>query len=249
MDDLMRRAAEAIKNSKAGIAFTGAGISVESGIPDFRGAGGLWEKYDPAIYASIDTFRTQPERCWEMIFDMLELTDTAKPNPGHIALAELEEMGFLKAVITQNIDNLHQRGGSKRVIEYHGNSVRLVCLKCKSEYSMDEYDRKDRVPPKCKQCNAILKPSIVFFGEMIPHDALYDSSDLSNIADVVIVAGTSAVVYPAAAIPDTAKRNGAFIIESNIEKTSFTNRITDVFLQGPSGVKLPELVQAVRELS
>ena len=246
---MIRRAAEAIKRSKTAIAFTGAGISVESGIPDFRSAGGLWEKYDPAIYASIDTFRTQPERCWEMIFDTLELTYAAKPNPGHIALAELEEMGYLKAVITQNIDNLHQRGGSKRVIEYHGNSIKLVCLKCSSEFNMDDYDRKDRIPPRCEKCDAILKPSIIFFGEMIPHNALYESSDLANIADVVIVAGTSAVVYPAAAIPDTAKRNGAYIIESNVEKTAFTNRITDVFLQGPSGARLPELVEAVRELS
>ncbi|MDR3237449.1 MAG: RNA polymerase subunit sigma, partial [Spirochaetia bacterium] len=152
MDELILKAAEAVKKSKNMIALTGAGVSVESGIPDFRSAGGLWEKYDPAIYASIDTFRLQPERCWDMIFDMLDLTDSAKPNPAHTALAELEEMGYLKAIITQNIDNLHQRGGSKNVIEYHGNSIRLVCLKCKSECSMDEYDKSGRVPPKCKEC-------------------------------------------------------------------------------------------------
>ena len=249
MDEMIRRAAEAIKRSKTAIAFTGAGISVESGIPDFRSAGGLWDKYDPAIYASIDTFRTQPERCWVMLFEMFDLTSGAKPNPAHVALAELEEMGFLKAIITQNIDNLHQRGGSKRVIEYHGNSVELVCLKCNAKYDVDDFDRTDNVPPRCEKCDTILKPAIVYFGEMIPPDALYEASDLANSADVLIIVGTSAVVYPAAAIPDTAKRNGAFIIESNIEKTSFTNRITDVFLQGPSGERLPELVKAVKALS
>jgi NAD-dependent deacetylase len=113
---------------------------------------------------------------------------------------------------------------------------------------MDEYDKSGRVPPKCKACGAVLKPSIIFFGEAIPYDALSESNVLADTADVVIVAGTSAVVYPAAAIPDIAKRHGAFIIESNLEKTGFTNRITDVFLHGPSGVKLPELVKALREL-
>ena len=248
MEDLIMQAAKAIKKTNNMIALTGAGISVESGIPDFRSAGGLWEKYDPAIYASIDTFWSQPERCWDMIFDMLDLTDNAKPNPAHIALAELEEMGHLKAIITQNIDNLHQRGGSKNVIEYHGNSVNLVCLKCHAEYSMDEYDKSQRIPPRCKKCDAILKPSIIFFGEMIPHEAMSRSQLLTDTTDTVLVAGTSAVVYPAAAIPDIAKRHGAFIIESNLEKTGFTNRITNVFLQGPSGVVLPELVKAIRSL-
>lgn len=248
MDEQILKAAEAIKKSKNMIALTGAGVSVESGIPDFRSAGGLWEKYDPAIYASIDTFRFSPDKCWEMIFDMLELTDAANPNPAHTALAELEELGFLKAIITQNIDSLHQRGGSKKVIEYHGNSVDLVCLKCGSEFSMSEYDKSGRVPPECKKCGAILKPSIIFFGEAIPFEALSESQQFADSADVVIVVGTSAVVYPAAAIPDIAKRHGAFIIESNLEKTGFTNRITDAFLQGPSGVLLPELVKAVRKL-
>lgn len=248
MDDLILKAAQAIKKSQKVIALTGAGVSVESGIPDFRSAGGLWEKYDPAIYASIDTFRTSPEMCWEMIFDTLELTEAAEPNAGHKALAELEEMGYLKAIITQNIDNLHQRGGSNKVIEYHGNAVHLVCLKCGAEFNMSEYDRSTRIPPRCKNCKEVLKPSIIFFGEAIPYLALTESQELADTADVVIVAGTSAVVYPAAAIPDIAKRHGAFIIESNLERTGFTGRITDVFLQGPSGLMLPELVKALKEL-
>ena len=249
MEEAILKAAKVIKESRNMIALTGAGISVESGIPDFRSAGGLWEKYDPAIYASIDTFRSQPERCWDMIFDMLELTGTAQPNPAHRAMAELEEMGHLKAVITQNIDNLHQKGGSKNVIEYHGNSTHLVCLKCHSRYEMAEFDTSRREPPLCKKCGAVLKPSIVFFGEMIPQAALVDSSALAHAADVVLVAGTSAVVYPAAAIPYEAKQHGgAVVIESNVEETSFSHSITDIFLKGPSGEILPRLLQAVKDL-
>ncbi len=211
MDEAILKAAKAIKNSKCVIALTGAGVSVESGIPDFRSAGGLWSKYDPAIYASIDTFRAQPRRCWDMIFEMLDLTTRAEPNAGHVAMAELESMGYLKAVITQNVDCLHQRGGSRRVIEYHGSAANLECLGCRSRYDINEYNTAAHELPLCKNCGAVLKPSIIFFGEMIPVEALMDSRDLAEQADVVIVAGTSAVVYPAAAIPhesQTARRHG-----------------------------------------
>ncbi len=250
METSVKSAADIIRNSSCLIALTGAGISVESGIPDFRSAGGLWSKYDPEIYANIDTFRRSPEKCWEMIFETLELTVPADPNPAHRALAELEDSGLLKAVITQNIDSLHQKAGSRNVIEYHGSGADLVCLKCGAEYSMKEFedDRIRRNPPLCrnKGCGAVLKPSIIFFGEMIPEHALYSSAELAEKADAVLIVGTSAVVYPAAAIPPEAKRHGAKIIECNLEKTGFTRSITDVFLQGKAGEILPELVKAVK---
>lgn len=249
MENDIKRAAEALKKSKGAIALTGAGISVESGIPDFRSKGGLWSKYDPAIYASLDTFLVNPEICWDMIFETLELTIPAQPNAGHIALAELEKAGCLKGVITQNIDGLHQRAGCKNVVEYHGSGVNLVCLKCGKRAATADYeeDRLARIPPKCS-CGAIMKPEIIFFGEMIPHHALCISAELTENADAVLVVGTSAVVYPAAAIPGQAKRRGAIIIECNVERTGFTGSITDIFLQGKAGEILPKLAAAVAEL-
>lgn len=241
-----KEAAQIIKKSKQAIALTGAGVSVESGIPDFRSSGGLWELYDPAIYANIENFYRMPEKIWEMIFAMVELTETARPNPGHEAMARMEELGYLKAIITQNIDNLHQEGGSKHVIEYHGNASRLECQKCGKEYANEDFDFSLRVPPRC-ECEAILKPTVIFFGEAIPVKAMTESQILAENADVVIVAGTSAVVYPAAGIPLVARQSGAHIIECNIEKTGLTDQYTDIFIQGPTGETLPELVRHLEQ--
>jgi NAD-dependent deacetylase len=243
MNDNIKRAADIIRRSEHMISLTGAGISTESGIPDFRSAGGLWEKYDPSVYASIETFYRHPEKVWEMIFDMIELTSSAVPNPGHRALARLEAMGLLKAIITQNIDNLHQEAGSGQVIEYHGNASRLECLGCGRVYEVAGFPVQDKVPPRCDVCGKILKPSVIFFGEMIPHEAMSRSQVLAEKADVVLVVGTSAVVYPAAGIPIVAKRNGASIIEFNMMDTDFTGTITDIFIQGKAGETLPALME------
>ncbi len=240
-------AAAIIKKSKSMIALTGAGISVESGIPDFRSSGGLWDKYDPAVYASIYSFRNMPEKVWEMIFELIEVTGKAKPNPAHKALAELEKMNLLKAVITQNIDNLHQAAGSKNVIEYHGNAQHLVCLQCGEKYSPEDYDIEKRKVPYCEMCGKVLKPSVVFFGEMIPPDALYQSQQYAEAADVVLVIGTSAVVYPAAGIPGIVKNRGGKVIEFNLEETELTSSCTDIFIKGPAGKTLTELVSAVKK--
>ncbi|HOK91206.1 MAG TPA: NAD-dependent deacylase [Spirochaetota bacterium] len=240
-------AVSVIKKSKSMIALTGAGISVESGIPDFRSAGGLWDKYDPAIYASIHSFRNMPERVWEMIFELIDITERAKPNSAHLALANLEEMGLLKAVITQNIDNLHQEAGSKNVIEYHGNAKHLVCLTCGSQYSPLDFDLEHKEIPHCEACGKVLKPSVVFFGEMIPPDALYNSQRYAEEADVVLVVGTSAVVYPAASIPGVVKSHGGIVIEFNLERTELTGSITDIFIQGKAGQTLPQVVNLLKE--
>ncbi|HPS59307.1 MAG TPA: NAD-dependent deacylase [Spirochaetota bacterium] len=244
--DRLKEAAEIIRKSGNMIALTGAGVSVESGIPDFRSAGGLWDKFDPAIYASIQSFNSRPERVWDMIFEMIELTAAAKPNNAHYALAELESMKLLKALITQNIDNLHQEAGSRNVIEYHGNTSRLECLNCGNKYEAADFDISGKIIPRCRSCGTILKPAVIFFGEMIPHDALQQSALYAGKADVVLVAGTSAVVYPAAAIPQQAKRNGAKIIEFNIEETELTRRGTDILILGSAGKTLPQLVELLK---
>ncbi|MCL1864407.1 MAG: NAD-dependent deacylase [Spirochaetes bacterium] len=242
MDNNILKAAGIIKKSKNMIALTGAGISVESGIPDFRSAGGLWDRYDPAIYASIQSFIRMPEKVWDMIFEMIEVTEGAAPNSAHFALAKLENMNYLKAVITQNIDNLHQEAGSKNVIEYHGNAKQLVCMSCGAEYGASEFDISTKEIPRCKDCRKILKPSVVFFGENIPFNALSESQKFAEAADAVLVVGTSAVVYPAAAIPRTAKSRGAALIEFNLERTELSS-YADILINGSAGKTLPELVK------
>jgi NAD-dependent deacetylase len=250
MDINIVKAAEIIQGAKYVIASTGAGISTESGIPDFRSKGGLWDIYDPAEYATIEAFHETPEKVWEMSFAMRDITKNAKPNPGHIALAELEKKSILKCIITQNIDNLHQEAGSKCVIEYHGNLSRLECLRCGEKYDRAEYldDIEKSIPPRCKKCGSILKLSVIYFGEMIPQEAVYRSQQAAQKADVVLVIGTSAVVYPAASIPLVAKQNNAVIIEFNMEETGLTSYITDIFIRGKTGTTLPELVRQIQSI-
>ncbi|HOD16986.1 MAG TPA: NAD-dependent deacylase [Spirochaetota bacterium] len=250
MDINIARAVEIIQSANNIIALTGAGISTESGIPDFRSAGGLWQKYNPSEYATIQAFYASPEKVWRMLFDMVDLTRTAKPNPGHLALAELERMERLQCIITQNIDNLHQEAGSRNVIEYHGNVSRLECLGCGRLFDDAAFNMADVIaskkPPRCTGCRAILKPTVVFFGEMIPHEAMVRSQEAAQEADAVMVVGTSAVVYPAAGIPLIAKQNNAVLIEFNVETTDLTRFATDVFIQGLAGTTLPELVRQLK---
>ena len=182
---LIQRAAKDILNSKKTIAFTGAGISVESGIPDFRGAQGLWQKYDPEEYAHIHTFNSNPDRVWLMLKDMFSLIMEAKPNPAHIGLAELERMGYLSSVITQNVDGLHQAAGSRNVIEFHGTHRTLSCLKCSTTIDGTSLKMED-LPPRCSRCSSLLKPDVVFFGEPIPWEAQVLSFKESKSCSVVL---------------------------------------------------------------
>lgn len=269
MKDLIKRAAWDILGAQHVVALTGAGISTESGIPDFRSPGGLWEKYDPMEFM-YDRFISDPKRIWEMSSKMKHEGDLdmaeAKPNPAHTALAELESMGFVKCVITQNVDNLHQKGGSKDVIEFHGNLLFARCISCSRQFELSEVEKiidKNGLPPRCKKCEGILKPDAVFFGEPIPPEALQRSLAEAKKADVMIVAGTSAVVYPAAELPFVAKKGGGFfstsvtepspnvgavIIEVNDEPTQLTGRISDYLIQGKVGTILPEVVKEVKAL-
>jgi len=245
MKDLINEAARIIRDSKLTLALTGAGISVESGIPDFRSAGGLWTRFNPEEYATISAFRSAPEKVWEMLSEMGKIVDDAKPNKAHLGLGELERMGFLHTIITQNVDNLHQEGGAKNVIEYHGNSSTLTCLSCGEHYNADE--KRHENPPRCG-CQEILKPDVVFFGETIPPEALSRSFLLAAGAEALMVIGTSATVSPANTIPTTAKEKGAKIIEINMEKTHLTDYVTDIFLQGSAGEIVEALVAEIKGL-
>lgn len=243
MDALLARAGEILLSSRRAVALTGAGVSVESGIPDFRSAGGLWDRFDPEEYATISAFIEDPEKVWRMLREMEEVVRQARPNKAHFGLGELERMGILQGVITQNIDNLHQEGGSRNVIEYHGNASGLTCLKCGARFRAEE--KRDEMPPRCR-CRKILKPDVVFFGEAIPPEALSESYRLAAGAGVLMVVGTSALVSPANTLPSIAKSHGAKIIEINKERTHLTGTLTDLFLQGSAGEILASLVETVR---
>jgi NAD-dependent deacetylase len=244
----IQKAACAISDARQPIALTGAGISVESGIPDFRSATGLWSKYRPEEYATIEAFRADPQKVWTMLAEMMTLVTQAKPNPAHIGLADLEKMGKLHTVITQNIDGLHQAAGSQHVIEFHGSSATLSCLSCGYATGRDAIS-VEQLPPTCPRCYSILKPDVVFFGEPIPWDAHQEAMQAARTCDLLLVIGTSAMVYPAAAIPPTAKECGAKVIEINLESTPLTHHVSDLIIEGSSGEILPGVVKELRTLT
>lgn len=242
-EDLIKKTALAIRRSKKVVALTGAGISVESGIPDFRGPSGLWEKFDPMEYATIDAFIANPQKVWAMLKEMGSLVERAEPNPAHIALAQLEKMGLLSSIVTQNIDNLHQAAGSKRVIEFHGNSSKLLCLSCGRLYDQKEIVLES-LPPRCS-CSGVLKPDVVFFGEAIPWKAHLEAKEEAGSCELMLVVGTSAVVAPACDLPLIAKRAGATIVEVNLEETQLTQYITHWILKGSASILLQALVKEI----
>jgi NAD-dependent deacetylase len=243
MRDLIERAAQALRGARKALALTGAGISAESGIPTFRDPGGLWDRYDPEEYATIDAFHRNPGKVWQMMRDFTALK-TAVPNPGHFALAQLEQMGLLHCIITQNVDNLHQAAGSRDVIEFHGNMRQVVCQNCRRVLPLEEISLAT-LPPYCG-CGGVFKPAGVFFGEPIPPHALYRAHEESHDCDVMLVIGTSAVVYPAADMPRVAKEAGAQVIEINPERTDLTEWISDFIIQERAGIAIPQIVAAIK---
>ena len=240
------QAAELIKNSSHTTAFTGAGISVESGVPPFRGENGLWNKINP-VFLDINFFNKYPKKSWQFIKDIFyDSFGKAKPNDAHYALADLEKMGLLDVVVTQNIDNLHQQAGSKNVIEFHGTSQRLVCMNCGRQFKMRE-ELIGVLPPKCDNCAGLLKPDFVFFGEPIPEEANSRSFREAEIADVFILIGTTGEIQPASMIPIHAKNYDAKIIEINIENSNYTNSITDIFLNGKATKEMRNLLSILND--
>lgn len=240
-----KEAAREIRTRKHGVGFTGAGISTESGIPDFRSSDGIWSRYDIQEYGYLKNFIQNPEKVWNFIHALENDFSFVSPNAGHYSFYELEKAGFLKCVITQNIDGLHQRAGNSRVYELHGSMNELHCLKCAKKFPRNSSSLKLKNSVPICECGSILKPSIVFFGEPLPAEAFDMAVKESLSAGYMIIAGTSAAVYPAAQIPYIAKKNGVFIIEINAERTPLTSSISDIFFEGKIGIVLPELVKEV----
>jgi NAD-dependent deacetylase len=239
MKNEIKKAADILIKSKYAVAFTGAGISVESGIAPFRGENGIWNKYEEKLF-EINYFTNHTKEAWEMLCDgFYKGTLDAKPNAAHFALARLEEKGIIKSVITQNIDNLHTKAGSKTVYELHGNAGRLHCIRDNTKYSINEFDLK--TAPKCRKCNALLKPDFVFFGEMLPEYDINMSQKDSLECDVMLIIGSTGVVYPAAMLPANASQNGAIIIEINPSPSAFTGQITNIFIPMKAGEAMPEI--------
>lgn len=246
---MVHQAAEILSSARRGLALTGAGISAESGIPTFRGEGGLWKQYDPVKVASIEYFMADPSAYWKVSKDRGGVALAARPNPGHHALAALEATGHVAAVVTQNTDGLHQEAGSRNVIEIHGSSRTVQCLDCGNRESRADVQARLHVemPPRCKLCGGtFLKPTVVLFGESMPQAAVTKAFALAREADVVLVVGSSLVVYPAADIPLVALRSGARMIVINAEPTPF-DELAEIVIHGRSGEVLPEIVALIGE--
>lgn len=242
MESLIQQAADDLAASKNTAALTGAGISVESGIPPFRGKGGLWEKFDPMAVAHIDALMRDPVKVWRDFLKDLHLTvGAARPNAAHLGLARLEMLGILKTVITQNIDGLHQAAGSTEVIEFHGTAALQRCMACNRRVAGETLNLS-QIPPRCS-CGGIYRPEVIFFGEAIPPDALLRSRRAAAECDVMLVVGTSAMVQPAAYMPVIAKESGARVIEINPEPTALTGRISDYLIAGQAGRVITQILE------
>jgi NAD-dependent deacetylase len=240
-DSVYRQAAELLRSSRKCVALSGAGISAESGIETFRSKGGLWEKYDPAIYASIETFRLDPAKYWEIRGDFIRRYDTFQPNAAHRALAELERRGIVQQVITQNIDGLHRKAGSLRVLEIHGSLREITCQRCGRIYLAP--DIPEGTPPHC-DCGGVLKPNTVLFGEQLPVKVLEAACAEARTCDLMLVIGTSAQVYPAAHLPSLAKAHGAAIVEINIERAFGS---ADFVILEKAATAMTRLLDALRQ--
>jgi NAD-dependent deacetylase len=247
----LEAAADCLSRARYVIALTGAGLSVESGIPPFRGPGGLWTKHGEPPMNGYQRFLADPRRAWEdrlnptgPMRELWKALSAARPNPGHHAFVELEDLGVLRALITQNVDNLHRVAGSRRLLEIHGNATLIRCLGCGRRFARDEIDFSD-LPPRCPSCDGLLKSDTVSFGEPIPSDVLDGCFEEAALADCMIVAGTSATVYPAAQFPLDVQQRGGDLIEINPYPSELT-AVSRHVLQGPAGEILPRLVELVR---
>lgn len=251
IDEEVERAAECVLRARHVIALTGAGMSVESGIPPFRGPGGLWTRHGEPPMDGYQRFLQDPRASWEQRLNptgpMRELWTAlaaARPNPGHVTLIELERMGMLGCTITQNVDDLHRAAGSERLLEIHGNATMIRCIECIARYPRDAIDFAE-LPPRCPRCQGILKSDTVSFGEPIPPDVLERCFEEADRADCMIVAGTSATVYPAAQFPISIRQGGGDLVEVNPYESEITP-LCRLALRGPAGEMLPRLVERVR---
>lgn len=248
--DKIRSLAERLLAADRVCVLTGAGVSRESGVPTFREADGLWNKFRPEELANVDAFLRNPQRVWEWYSWRRTLMGEVHPNPGHEALAELEQLLAHFVLVTQNVDNLHQAGGSRDVIELHGNIQRNKCHNCGALFEgadVTEVNFEKGDLPRCPECgDGMLRPDVVWFGEMLPEEELERAWREAETCEIFLSVGTSAMVYPAAALPQVAKMAGAFLVEINPKPTELT-RSADISIQEPSGEALPKIVQALKE--
>lgn len=253
LESLADKVADLIINSKRIIVFTGAGISTESGIPDFRSPGGIWSKYDPAEFTYQNFLRSAENRKlhWQAYRSGLFVDENIKPNAAHYAIAELERMGKLECVITQNVDNLHQKAGvpEEKVIELHGNMRWVKCLSCGKRYTMAEVlkrvEEQGLEEPRCEDCQGILKPDGVFFGESLPEKALREATSYSTHCDLFIVIGSTLVVYPAAFMPSYAVESGAKLVIINLSHTPLDRQAT-ILIRGKAGEVMSKVIEKVK---
>ncbi len=244
------KAAELLVSSRYAIGMTGAGVSVESGIPPFRGPGGLWTKHGEPPMDGYQRFLADPVGYWEQRLkapsEIVQALAQAQPNAGHHAMVEFERMGILRHLITQNIDNLHRSAGHRHLAEIHGNAQLLRCIGCRRRFPKDAIPVSLKaLPPRCPECDGIIKADTVHFGEPIPPDVLEICFQETREADCMLVAGTSALVYPAAAFPQMVKEQGGFLIEVNLYDTPLTP-LADCSLRGRFAEILPSIVERVR---
>ena len=232
-----------LKKAAVVSALTGAGVSAESGVPTFRDPGGIWEKFRPEQLANFEAFMSDPDFVWSWYQHRREIMREVKPNPGHYAIVEFENMFNEFNLITQNIDNLHYRAGSKRVTELHGNIERNYCVNCRTFYNEIEVTEKKVI--LCKKCGSIIRPDVVWFGEILPRKELIFAEECAKNSDVFFSIGTSAEVYPAAMLPMIAKQSGAYVVEINIRPTVMSIDVDEV-IQGKSGEILSELVKKLK---
>ena len=250
----IQRAATMVRRASYLVALSGAGLSAGSGIPTYRGSGGLWTQHGTPPLLSYQEFASDPVAWWTKrlaaeedpshpVYQMKQAVDAAKPNAGHLALAELERRGVLRCVITQNVDNLHAEAGSQSLLEIHGNRTRLRCIECGLRFPRDGYDLSG-CQPFCLECGGVVKLDTVMFGEAIPPDVLMACRGAAERCDCMLLVGTSGTVNPAARLPLVAKENGAKLIEVNPEETPLTGWC-DVALTGPADAILPDLLRSI----
>jgi NAD-dependent protein deacetylase/lipoamidase len=237
---------ELVRRRQPCVVLTGAGISTESGIPDFRSATGIWANYDPMEYASIDAFRRDPVKVWEFYARRFEVLTKAEPNEGHRALAELERRGLVRAVVTQNIDTLHERAGSRDVVEVHGSIRNADCLACGEQVPLDRVVAllANAPAPACPRCGEILKPGVVMFGELLPEAEIDRAFELAETAALLLVVGSSLEVHPVAGLPETTLRAGGELAIVNRGRTPYDGQAT-MRIDGGAGETLRALADAL----